>query len=526
MAASNPSSDYFSSRPSIRTRPSPSVGGAGGPLSPRSPRTPLLSRSINAQFGSPGSFRTEPEDQVVYELGARHLSAGFAGESRPRCILRFDPDNGARVGDYRVYEPFHQKPIRKVENYEAWGQDYELYRSNLKRLDLGLVEDRLERAVRTAHSEHLQLDSKTRKAVLAVPSLLPTPLLDVALKVIFHHFPQPPSITLLTTPILACVGAGLRHALVVDIGWEETVITVVGEYKEIFQRRSVRAGKMLSKAMAKTLEHGMHGESRSDEQFVDFQFAEDVTERVGWCRPRSKPEEKSSTQLRIPLPGGFPHETTSVSFENLSDPAEEVFFSSCVTTNDQDDEDLPVHHLAHRVLLAVPLELRAICLSRVVVTGGVSQLPGLKQRLLQELAGLSETRGWDPVHSYGSAAAARTKALQQRKSNLNMRPVAPTTPMDEENPQVTFSPAKKPIQDSIPHSERLQDDVKDPVTLKAEREAKKGQQEVIRGDIRGVETVGAWAAASLVAGLRVKGVHEIERDDFLKHGHWDGGAII
>jgi hypothetical protein len=40
----------------------------------------------------------------------------------------------------------------------------------------------------------------------------------------------------------------------------------------------------------------------------------------------------------------------------------------------------------------------------------------------------------------------------------------------------------------------------------------------IQGDVRGVEPLGAWAGASLVASLKVDATFEIKRDDFLKHG--------
>ncbi|KAI7198986.1 hypothetical protein KC316_g10343 [Hortaea werneckii] len=61
------SSDYFNSRPAPRVRQTSASGH----------QTSLESRP---KFGSPSSFRTENDEVVVYELGARHLSAGFAGE--------------------------------------------------------------------------------------------------------------------------------------------------------------------------------------------------------------------------------------------------------------------------------------------------------------------------------------------------------------------------------------------------------------------------------------------------------------
>ncbi|KAK5126112.1 hypothetical protein LTR85_011467 [Meristemomyces frigidus] len=524
MAASpSPAADYFAGRPAVRTRPPPAVLGASHRAAgtPGSPRTPLLGRSISSQFGTPGSFRAEQEEHVIYELGARHLSAGFAGESRPRCVMRFEPESGRRVGDYRGYEPNHTQKRNRRKKGDDWGAEYELYRNDVRALDLGLVEDKLGRAVRTVHANHLQLDQKPRKAVLAIPSLLPTPLLEIALKVLFNHYTQPPSIMLLTAPILATVGAGLRHALVVDVGWEETVVTAVGEYKEVFQRRSVRAGKMLTQEMSKALEEQAKKDAAMETVQVDAELAGDVTERMGWCRPRSDTPKNATleTAKRIPLPG-HPSKSVTVPFSKLAEPAETALFATNATAAELDDHDLPLHQLAYNVLLALPLDLRAICISRIVITGGVSKLPGLKHRLLQDIQHLVETRRWDPIKHYGSATTHHQRVLSERNANISARKQRP--PDDG----IPLSPAKKPIQDSVPHSERLHDDIKDPITFKAERHASQGKaKDDVKNEVRGVETLGAWAGASLVASVRVKGVHEVEREEFLKHGLRDGDHV-
>ena len=53
--------------------------------------------------------------------------------------------------------------------------------------------------------------------------------------------------------------------------------------------------------------------------------------------------------------------------------------------------------------------------------------------------------------------------------------------------------------------------------MKAERRStRKAEKEELT--VRGVDTIGAWAGASLVASLRIKGVHEIEKDEYNKHG--------
>lgn len=526
------STDYFSNvRPAVRPR-QPSNLTPAGAGTPGSPRTPLLGRSISGQFGSPGTpYRSEQEDLVVYELGARHLSAGFAGDSRPRCIHPFTPEEGRRVGDYRTYDGDYERPRKKLRKEEDWGADHELYRVDIRSLDLGLVEDKLERAVRKIHADFLQLPSqKPLKAVLAIPPLLPTPLLEIALKVLFNHYAQPPSAVIMATPLLACIGAGLRNALVVDMGWEETVVTAVGEYKEISQRRSVRAGKMLTREMARLIakearaEHDTQASKGDNDSEVSFEYAEDVTRRMGWCRPRDQQQARGdqATLVKLPHPsaGGTGTRTMNVFFNRLSEPAETTLFPSPTTMESglakHDDHELPLPTILYHTLLALPLDLRAVCMSRITFTGGLSSLPGLKHRLLQELQHLLDTRIWNPVASYGSATKYQSDILAERSANI----VAYRKQHEKSLATAgEVAKMKQEARDAIPPRERLHDDVGDQLSARAERQLRiAAEQEGVKGVVRGVKSLGAWAGASLVAGLRVKGVHEVEREEFLKHG--------
>ncbi|KAK5714817.1 hypothetical protein LTR17_016994 [Elasticomyces elasticus] len=524
MAA--PAPDYFNNRPAApRSRPSilPSQQRTGG--TPGSPRTPLLGRSISAQFGtgSPGSFRgSEPEEVIIYELGSRHISAGFAGESRPRCILPFTPDTGRRVGDYRQYDARFDRRRGGSGKRKDWSRDHELYSTlDLRNQDLGLVSDKLERAVRTIHADYLQLapskDKPDLKAILVVPSLLPTPLIEVALKVLFNHHTTPPAIAMLTTPILATVGAGLRNALVIEVGREESVVTAVGEYKAVHQRRSVRAGKMMVSEMARVLGEEVKRQVTDMSGQILFEHAEDMMQRMGWCRPRSDVgSELLAATKSIPLPTTH-SSPISVSLETLSSPAETVLFGQ---DSRYDDEDVPLPRLAHAVLLALPSDFRASCLSRIVLTGGLGDLPGLQQRLLRELHRLIEQNpSWDKVASYGSAEPKHNRVLRERSANIASTP----QPSD-----ASLSPTKKPARESLPASQRVHDDAKDTISQTAMRNHNIGRhkpEDAKKAELRGVATLSAWAGASLVARLGVKGVHEVEREEFLRHGLSGGGAV-
>ncbi|TKA34312.1 hypothetical protein B0A50_00292 [Salinomyces thailandicus] len=523
MPATSPSP---ATRPALRSRPpstTASTAGLGGKVS--SPRTPLLGRSISSQFGSPAAFRSEPDEQIVYELDARYLRAGFAGESRPRSTYAFTPDTGRRGGDYRAYNL--RKPARarrkrggngeKEADYEAWGREHEVYRTDTRALDLGLVEDKLERAVRSLHTTSLQLDTKPRKAVLAIPSLLPTPLLEIMLKVLFDHHQQPPSVTVLTTPVLAVVGAGLRDGLVVEVGWEETVVTAVGELREVGQRRSVRGEKMLAWEMRKALEQVENSNISDDEERSDpttgLEEAEEALRQIGSCPPFSPTEPANPT------------------------PLESTFFPPI--PSHPDDHDLPLAHLAHSLLLSLPPDLRRLCTTRLILTGGPTRLPGFKQRFLKELQHLISTRGWSRVKNFGSATAAergregravgKVKPHNLRTSPENLKADPPSM---AGRSVASTSTAPLPV---LPTHQRPRDDVSDPLTRKAERHcrpvnpepwhlsqmpgaADSGLEMGAAAGVRGVETLGAWASASLVAGVRVKGVREVGREEFLRVG--------
>jgi actin-related protein len=483
--------DYFGSRPVPRSRPSGSLAATtGNSGTPGSPRTPLIGRSISGQFASPGTLNREPEEFVIYELEPRSLSAGFAGESRSRCVHRFGYHigDGRRVGDYREFaqKPGSQRQLDK--NDERWSEPYELYHPDVRHVDLALMADRLERAVRQIHTEHLQLvSSRPIKAALVVPSLVPTPILEVALRVLFQHYAQPPSITLLTTPALSCVGAGLRNALVVEIGWEETVVTAVGEQKIVAERRSVRGGKVLAREMASLLETATGGTS------VGFAFTENVMRRMAWCKHQLADTESVTEDITIDIPPPVDNSPSlSVPFSHFARPAEATFFDPST-----DDHDLPLPNLMFKTLLALPVDLRALCVSRIVLTGPHSNIPGLKTRLLADVSQLIKQRGWNIVENYGSAANPLPKRLLERQAN------APSVQSPDAN-------------GSIPISERPHDDLADRLSQQVLHSITKDKEKVVKGVVRGVETLGAWGGASLVVSLRVKGKGEVEREEFLR----------
>jgi hypothetical protein len=497
---------------------------------PEAPRTPLL-RGSSSLYSSPGAgFRSE-DDYVVFEVGARFLRGGFPGESAPRCTLPFTPDRQRRAGDYRQWDPAYAHRRHRPKRDLEWAADHELYRLDLTALDLGLVEDKLERALRETYTKHFLLDTKPRRICLAIPPRMPHPLLTTVLDVLFTGF-HAPSITLMSSPVLATVAAGLRSALVVDIGWAETLVTAVCEYREVHEKRTVRAGKMLSQEMATLLNAELddNAEPGAPKAEVSFEEADDVLTRVGWCKPQSRSKrstiyfpareapvleefedavETPPPAVTIPFPKHMPPTTIKVPFASLAKPAENALFMPDAPLHEFDDHDVPIHHLVYRALVALPVDVRRLCMSRIVITGGVSNMPGLKTRIVKELETLVQLKGWDPVKNWGKGIARHEERRQQGQQRIE---VTQQTNYDNASTSAANGP-------SVPAA--LQEQEEDPIDVKlAKTSLRNGPPPAcsIGGTIRGVETLGAWAGASLVAQQRIRGIVEIERERYLQHG--------
>ena len=453
---------------------------------------------------------------------------------------------------------------RKRQRIARWGEDHELWRMDVRGLDMGLVGDKIERAVREAITKHLLVDMKGKRLVVVMPNLMPHSLLNKVLGTLFATF-QNPNITLLSPPILATAVAGLRSGLVVDIGWRETVVTGIYEYREVHEQRTTRAMRMVTLEMARLLERQdteqgndprrptVESEEEATDSLVavDLEQAEEVTTRMAWCRSRSVPstgppisqglrgklgsiteeEEKASisssdskedSSISVPSPSS-PRLSVQLPFSVLSSPVETALLADSLQRHQLDDHDQPLHKLIYQSLLSLPPDVRAVCMSRIIFTGGGSNINGLKARLLDEVSALVEARGWDPVE--GRAADERRGRLRENRGKRavdekkrELREVSGNRYSAQKHDNDTERENQTPLETSTPTPASLAPQISDPIEEKLRREQNKETKPAVSGVIRGVHSLGAWAGASLLASLRIKGVVEIDRDAFLQHG--------
>lgn len=377
-----------------------------------------------------------------------------------------------------------------------------------------------------------------------LPSTLPLPLLSTILDTIFNNF-QPPTISLLSAPVLTMVAAGLRAALVVDVGWAETVITGIYEYREVLCRRTIRASKLLGKEMLKFLgkavlsvttqtpDQSKDMDENGYRKIISFEECEEIVARMAWCRPSRKKlaipkgpealpyvEEEEEEEIEasmqdlnisgknlvsIPLSSTQPPLALKLPFSSLSKPCENAFFADGIQTVELDDEELPLHLLVYQTLVHLPVDVRSFCMSRIIFTGSVSNMPGLKNRILDEVDNLIQERGWDPVQG---AAAEKVRLNDKLRTKRSKQASGGPTEVAAHEQVLLKSSTSPPVDDPEPN----------PYEDKLRRELNKGTRPSVQGILRAVESMGAWSGGSILSQLKIPAVSIVEREQWLQHG--------
>lgn len=497
------------------------------------------------------------EECLILDIGTRHVEAGLAGDATPQAIINFGPHEQRRSGDYRQYHAGHDVNWRKSIRSATWGGDYTLWELDLRKTDLGLVADRIERAIRDGSTKQLLLDSRPRKVALVLPTGLPSPLLSVILDTLFNVF-QAPTVSLMSSPMLVTVAAGLRAALVVDIGWAETTITAIYEYREVLCRRSVRAGKFLSCEVQKLLaahidpKTGLQPTTSESEvqpdgtinprhlKLVSFEEVEDIMVRLVWCKrlqPLAETQDPSTLPVvqeaeeyaegdnnneRIPqvednrdqngsvcitLSSTEPPTTISLPFQGFADPCEVAFLGNGKHDHIWDDEELPLQLLIYRSLLQLPLDVRSICMSRIIFTGGVSHVPGLKSRLVAEVQQLVQRKSWDAVEGSSVMKPHSKTRLASNRPGPTEKPI-----------EVRGQAIGNGHDDASPPRAAHEQQVVDPIDTKLNKEANRNSADNVKGSIRAVSSMGAWSGASLLSQLKIPAVSVLDREQWIQYG--------
>lgn len=309
---------------------------------------------------------------------------------------------------------------------------------------------------------------------------------------------------------MSCIAAGTRSALVLDLGWEETVVNVVYELRVVgrggARGRSRRGGRVLRGMWGDFLEAEVGKNAVRGK--VGEREVEEVLSRVGWCRGFGEVVAiDNDSIIEIPLSTTTPPTTLELDFSRLSEPAEKTFFARTTTPfaslDYPDDDDFPLPQLVYEALKDSPIDVRAACMQRIIIVGGGSLVPGLKKRIVDEVRSIVETAGWEKG---------------QRRDKRNSTPHSAPTPKLDPPKVVEFKPERQI------HSEDEGETTEEenyewhapPEGLSPDDPGRERKKPGVGGPkVKGLESLGAWVGASLVAGMKGRGNIEVEREKFL-----------
>ncbi|KAK9236908.1 hypothetical protein V1525DRAFT_378498 [Lipomyces kononenkoae] len=329
------------------------IAGLRRQLSSSSPSTPGATASFaSSPLLSPSTRQQHTDPPLILDIGARGIRAGIAGAERPICEIPIAPDRNGRI-----------------QNHVLWDLDMR----NTKMED---VHDILQAILRDVYYKYLLLDGKSRKVVI-----LENPMMSVQLKkliafVLFNYF-QSISVTYMLSPVCSMLAAGARTALVVDIGWHETTVTPIYDYKPILSavQSTTRAGKRLHDIVS-----GILNEFTSVPP--SFDEVEQFIGRAMYCSNIDTTTSSSSQQaFAVTLSGNTYYIPSS---ETRCSPLVQCFVRRAEDNMD-DIECFPIPDLVASCLSRLGIDTRASMLSRIVFVGGCSNIPGLKLRLLEEV---------------------------------------------------------------------------------------------------------------------------------------------
>ncbi|KAF5575266.1 seryl-tRNA synthetase [Fusarium pseudoanthophilum] len=468
----------------------------GGPPqgpSPTTPHTPNRS-SVISSYGSPSTIRADDEF-IVVELGSRHIRVGFAGDTSPRVVLQCSPEDQRRAGDFRGWQQPKRSPGLQ------WSKEYEFWRYDLRDIQLGLYQDKLERVLHDAFSKFVYL--KYHKGQLLT-----------CIQILAHRFQ--------TTK----TWAGLRL-------WS-TSTTADSHFGYTVQQISVanylsHVNTIYVGHLRRTIEPLIPGEHDvAKQRALGFEECEDIMCRLMWCKPSEfRSSQRQSTQLetvdeqeeieaesaqagvptgvaQIPINTSRRPVTVELPFEKLAEVCDDTFFDPSADRATFDDDELPLHLLLYRHLLQLPLDVRAVCMSRIMFTGGCSSILGIKQRIIDDLTAIVNKRGWEPVFG---------KVVDKHRNSARIHQQSSTTSPTEGSPSSSPGEAEqrkspKNAADSKPEH--------DPIEAKVVRQRATVPQ--FKGQIRVIHTLGPWVGGSLLCQLKIPAMAIIDRESWLLQG--------
>ncbi|MFX1255342.1 MAG: actin, cytoplasmic 2 [Promethearchaeota archaeon] len=318
---------------------------------------------------------------IVIENGSAYSKNGFAGEDQPRSIL-----------PTLIGYPRYQNILSNEESYRSSEEDLNRYyfgegvinlQSVLKLIypiKNGVVADwdALEKIWHYTFHNELRVNPAKHPVLLTETPLNPARNREKMGEILFETF-NVPGLYISNQAVLALYASGRTTGLVLDIGADVTSIVPIYEGFPITHAidRIDLAGRDVTRYLGLLLRQRGYNLTRSDE----LEIVREIKEK--YCYVSLNPEKElkkakqaSKKEKAYTLPSG---ETIIINHESFLAP--EAFFNPAVLGR----EHQSLSEAIYETIMNAGIDIRRELCQNIVLSGGSTMFPGMKERLQKEL---------------------------------------------------------------------------------------------------------------------------------------------
>ena len=356
------------------------------------------------------------EKNIVLKIGSRTLECGLEDSAKP--LGKFNVHHFAEPQAFgvdlvlydhsRIPDNKSKKQRKETELQNTVKNDQECFR-HLFYLDTLIYEDfdlfsqslKIHlRKLLTKIFYKCGISTINSKLLLVQNSNFPTVYNKILTDILIKEFLMR-AVVILPTPLMVAIGSGSSFALVIDIGWSLTTVVPVFDYRVLdnFLTFTNRAGSRLHYELLSALR-----EEGFDAGSVSFRELENAISLLDSITSNSDDE--------LIACGGF-----LVRKKNFTEAIQRLYFSYDPSVQYEDDET-PILKLVTDLIYRLPIDLRKSISSRVIITGGISNLKGFRQTLLAKVdeAVSQKICGIETLGDWAGASLYSTIMKHQKKS--------------------------------------------------------------------------------------------------------------
>ncbi|CAD5227523.1 unnamed protein product [Bursaphelenchus xylophilus] len=327
---------------------------------------------------------------LLLEIGAASVRAGVLTNkpSLPQCffpaIALVTNDNQIIVGNEALAPENRRKGRLERPMDVADGAGIERYNFNSRIVDA---------AVRKV-LEDLKIKAGEYKILLSISQDVPTTYASQLLHLLLEalHFQ---AATIARQPSLILYSYDVTTGVVVDIGETLHIVPVIDEYIVDSAIVSLPFGaQQIRNALKRRLQNSANGAGIGFHSPVEHIVLQEVVRQVCYVDSESTGDKKGPITVdlsALKLGEGFP---TQIQVDEERHLVAEGLFNP----KKWGIETKGIHHLIHEVIQQSPIDSRRTLYRNIYLAGGVSLLPGLAERLEQELSKIAPSSIFVQVH--------------------------------------------------------------------------------------------------------------------------------